>query len=275
MVFVEQIFPNKTPSFFQTSSPNTLDTTSDFILSLPPSQSSPTCHYQPVSSTISPSLLALFRQHHFTTSHPSYTVTSIYSHLPCMGRGVQMSLTMNPVTPHLFPLHKPHFPIAILNLYLRLYLNTHIPWVKAFNQIFKPKILLDLFVTSKHSPEFDMEPRIAGRPPLKSPHWHQAMEFEYQALLQNPTWELVPPTSSQNVVDCKQIFWIKWNPHGSVQRYKSCLVAKGFQQWQGVDYTVSIVKLATIRVVLCVALSQNWPLWQLDINNAFLHGSFT
>jgi hypothetical protein len=34
-----------------------------------------------------------------------------------------------------------------------------------------------------------------------------------------------------------------------------------------------VVKPATIRVVLSLALSQNWPIHQLDVKNAFLHGT--
>ena len=40
---------------------------------------------------------------------------------------------------------------------------------------------------------------------------------------------------SENVVDCKWIFRIKYNPNGSVDRYKSLLFAKGFTQRVGLD----------------------------------------
>jgi hypothetical protein len=53
-------------------------------------------------------------------------------------------------------------------------------------------------------------------------------------------------------------------------------VAKGFHQQHGIDYheTFSpIIKPATIRTILSLATSRNWPLRQLDINNAFLHGT--
>ncbi|KAI3526642.1 hypothetical protein L1887_05902 [Cichorium endivia] len=110
---------------------------------------------------------------------------------------------------------------------------------------------------------------------LKDPNWRHAMDQEFNALLQNGTWELVPK-ASHNPIGCKWIFRIKRNPDGSISKYKARLVAKGFLQQYGKDYfdTFSpVTKPVTIRVILSIALSKNWPLRQLDVNNAFLHGT--
>jgi hypothetical protein len=53
-------------------------------------------------------------------------------------------------------------------------------------------------------------------------------------------------------------------------------VAKGFHQQQGVDYDETfspVIKPPTVRLILSLAVSQNWPLRQLDVKNAFLHGT--
>ena len=76
-------------------------------------------------------------------------------------------------------------------------------------------------------------------------------------------------------IGCKWVFRVKQNPDGSVHKYKAWLVAKGFHQQVGFDYSETfspVVKPATIRVILMLALSQNWVIHQLDINNAFLNG---
>ncbi|KAJ3708372.1 hypothetical protein LUZ61_012077 [Rhynchospora tenuis] len=109
----------------------------------------------------------------------------------------------------------------------------------------------------------------------KFPHWQQTMSKELHALAQNKTWVLVPPPSNHNVVGCKWIFKTKRHADGTIERYKARLVAKGFTQEEGVDYfdTFSpVIRPTTIRIVLSIAVSQKWPIRQLDINNAFLHG---
>jgi len=109
----------------------------------------------------------------------------------------------------------------------------------------------------------------------KDPKWRHAMSEEYSALLRNNTWTLVPRVPNSNVVDCKWVYKIKRDQTGAVSRYKARLVAKGFRQQHGIDYQETfspVIKSTTIRVVLSLAVTQKWPLRQLDIQNAFLHG---
>jgi len=110
---------------------------------------------------------------------------------------------------------------------------------------------------------------------LQDKNWKHAMNSEYEALMRNKTWHLVPPQRGTNVIGCKWVYKIKRKSDGSLDRYKARLVAKGFKQRYGIDYedTFSpVIKAATIRVILSLAVSCGWSLRQLDVQNAFLHG---
>jgi hypothetical protein len=105
--------------------------------------------------------------------------------------------------------------------------------------------------------------------------WKHAMDLEYSALLHNDTWHLVPATQASNVINCDWVFKVKKMAGGSVDRYKARLVTKGFKQRYGINYddTFShVVKAATICLVLSIAVSHNWCLHQLDVQNMFLLG---
>lgn len=61
---------------------------------------------------------------------------------------------------------------------------------------------------------------------LRNKNWKLAMDKEYEALVNNKTWHLVPPKRGTNIIDCKWVYKIKRKADGTVDRYKARLVAK-------------------------------------------------
>ncbi|GAA0153411.1 transmembrane signal receptor [Lithospermum erythrorhizon] len=141
--------------------------------------------------------------------------------------------------------------------------------------IHKPRQVLSLTATSTASPSLQHTPSCFTEV-VKYKHWRQAMSNEYNPLIFNNTWSLVRSDSTQHLIGCKWIFRVKLNSDGTLHKYKARLVAQGLKQLHGVDYEQTfspVIKPATIRIVLTLAVSNQWSIRQLDIKNAFLNGA--
>jgi hypothetical protein len=80
----------------------------------------------------------------------------------------------------------------------------------------------------------------------------------------------------KKAVSCKWVFTVKQNPEGKVERYKARLVARGYSQTYCIDYNETfapVAKMSTVRTLISCAANFGWPLHQLDVNIAFLHGN--
>ncbi|XP_074327310.1 uncharacterized protein LOC141665234 [Apium graveolens] len=108
------------------------------------------------------------------------------------------------------------------------------------------------------------------------PLWTAAMQKEIQALQDNNTWTLVDLPKGKKPIGCKWVYKVKLKSDGSLERCKARLVAKGFTQKYGIYYQETfspVVKMSTVRCLIALAAHNNWKLYQLDVNNAFLHGT--
>ena len=87
------------------------------------------------------------------------------------------------------------------------------------------------------------------------------MDEELSTLQLNQTWTLTSLPAGQKPIGCKWVYKIKYNSDGTVDRYKVRLVAKGYTQIVGVNYSETFsptTKLTTLRCLLTIAAARNW-----------------
>jgi len=109
----------------------------------------------------------------------------------------------------------------------------------------------------------------------QSQFWHEAMDNEMAAHLANGTWEFAHIPPGVRPLGVKWVYKVKTKSDGSFEKYKARVVAQGFRQVEGVDYTEVFAptsKQATLRALLAVTAAHNLELTQLDVKNAFLQG---
>ena len=122
-----------------------------------------------------------------------------------------------------------------------------------------------------------LEPRTIEEAKARAdwPMWEEAIRRELEALSKAKTWDIVRRPPGKNIVGCKWVFKIKKDSEGRIEKYKARLVARGFTQVYGVDYTETfapVAKLASLRTILALATRENWPIEVFDFNSAFLNG---
>uniref|UniRef100_A0A2N9E3A6 Integrase catalytic domain-containing protein n=1 Tax=Fagus sylvatica TaxID=28930 RepID=A0A2N9E3A6_FAGSY len=147
---------------------------------------------------------------------------------------------------------------------------THPMQTRSKSGIFKPKVGFAAHV------DYSVTEPTSYTTASKHSQWCDAMHEEFQALQKQGTWSLVPKPPFKNIVGCKWVYKLKYNSDGTIARHKARLVAKGFHQQYGIDFDETfspVVKPPTVRLILSLAVSLNWPLRQLDVKNAFLHGT--
>ena len=106
--------------------------------------------------------------------------------------------------------------------------------------------------------------------------WHGAILEELAAIKEAGTWTLVDHTPDiQNIIGCRFVLQKKRGADGEVTRFKARLVAQGFSQREGIDYSETfapVVKSASLRVFLAICVRHGWCIRQLDIKSAYLNG---
>lgn len=106
--------------------------------------------------------------------------------------------------------------------------------------------------------------------------WIIAIDHELVAIIANGTWIYCQrPTKGNNIITSKWVFKVKYTSSNLVDRYKARLVARGFIQIYGIDYSETFaptLKFELLRMLLAFAAYHNLLVHQMDVPNAYLKG---
>jgi len=97
------------------------------------------------------------------------------------------------------------------------------------------------------------------------------MVEEYNSIMVNDDWEVVPRPQDRSVVGSRWSYKIKYTANGSVEKYKARFVAKGYAQKEGIDYEetfAAIDRYTYIRIVISFATQLGWEIYQMDVKMA-------
>ena len=148
-------------------------------------------------------------------------------------------------------------------------ITTQIPLLSNINHM----DVKDAFYTPSYAPP--QEPTSIEEA-LNSPfstQWQQAIISEINSINDNNTWTLVRRPSDRKVIGTKFVFKLK-DSETPTPRFKARLVARGYTQVPGLDYTdtfAPVVKATSVRLILAIAASKHLLLYQFDVETAFLN----
>ncbi|CAI7923195.1 unnamed protein product [Closterium sp. NIES-53] len=122
-----------------------------------------------------------------------------------------------------------------------------------------------------HEPA-SMEEALAG---ADREAWLASREDEFQSHMENETWTLTNLPPRRKALDCTWVLRVKTDAEGRLERHKTRLVIKGFQQREGIDFQevfAPVAKAPTLRLLLAAAAVCGWKEEQMDVKTAFLYG---
>nr|KYP54959.1 Retrovirus-related Pol polyprotein from transposon TNT 1-94 [Cajanus cajan] len=110
---------------------------------------------------------------------------------------------------------------------------------------------------------------------LKDEYWLMAMQEELNQFERNEVCDLVPLPTDYPIIGTKWVFRNKLDESRIIIRNKVRLVAKGYNQEEGIDYDETfapVARIEAIRLLLAYSSIMNFKLYQMDVKSAFLNG---
>ena len=104
--------------------------------------------------------------------------------------------------------------------------------------------------------------------------WEKAIHEEVDALERNETWNIIENSACINAIGSKIVLKKKLDSNGNTARYKARLVAQGFSQVEGINYSETfspVINFNTVLLILVIACNRSWKVNHIDFETAFLN----
>lgn len=105
--------------------------------------------------------------------------------------------------------------------------------------------------------------------------WVDAMLKEYDSIIRNDVWEVIPRPKNKSSVGLRWIYMVKHAADGNIEKHKSKFVSKGFSQVEWIDYEETFAQIArysSIKSILALSAQMGWKIHQMDVNKTFVNG---
>jgi hypothetical protein len=106
--------------------------------------------------------------------------------------------------------------------------------------------------------------------------WQDSIKKELEGLMCMGVLEVMRPSQRMRTIDSKFVFKVKYNPDGSVDKYKSRMVLRGDRQVAGKDYDINkifapVANQTLARTMLSIAASLDLEVKMYDVRQAYLY----
>jgi hypothetical protein len=105
--------------------------------------------------------------------------------------------------------------------------------------------------------------------------WRAAMQSEMDAVKKNCTWELADLPRGHRAITLEWVFKLKRDEADAIVKHKARLVARGFVQWEGIDFDdtfTHVARMESVRLLFALAAQEGWRVHHMDVKSAFLNG---
>ena len=90
---------------------------------------------------------------------------------------------------------------------------------------------------------------------VQQPVWVDAMVEEYDSIMRNNVWDVVPRLGDKSMVTSRWFYKVKQAADGSIEKHKARFVSHGFSQFEGIDYDETfalVARYSSIRSILAL-----------------------